>query len=191
VRLAAGALVAAALLAPSVAAAPASAPAVMTVAVTGATGPADDATGFVVGDGRVMTVAHVLGEGAGGDAGRAGAIAVGGRPATLARVDRQLDLAVLAVPGVHGPAPRRGAAVAWVLVPGGARPARLVRRISARVDGVRRPALELRTDVAAGDSGAPVVSATGRLAGVVFARSRERPGIAYAVDAVSVAALLG
>jgi Trypsin-like peptidase domain len=183
VRLAAGALVAAALLAPSVAAAPATAPAVVTIAVKGAPGPSDEATGFVIGDGRVLTVAHVVGDG--------GAITVAGRPAAVALVDRALDLAVLAVPGVGGAAPRPGGDVARVIVPGGARPARLVRRISARVDGVRRPALELRADVAAGDSGAPVVSSAGRLAGVVFARSRGRPGVAYAIDAAALAPLLG
>ena len=67
----------------------------------------------------------------------------------------------------------------------------MVRRISARLDGAGpRPALELRADVAAGDSGAPVVTAGGRLAGVVFARSQHRAGVAYAVDASAVGPLL-
>jgi hypothetical protein len=35
--------------------------------------------------------------------------------------------------------------------------------------------------VSVGDSGAPLVTPTGRVAGVLFARSRTRPGIAYAV----------
>ena len=52
----AAACVAAALLAPSVAAAPPRPPQVVTVSV----GRADTATGFVVGPGRVVTVAHVL-----------------------------------------------------------------------------------------------------------------------------------
>jgi S1-C subfamily serine protease len=139
----------------------------------------DRASGFVVGDGLVVTVAHVLDD--------APAVA-SGHPARVLRVDRANDLALLAVPGVRGEAPRLG--------PGGdtrvlGRPAPVVRRIAASVDGgPRRPALELRAAVARGDSGAPVVTATGRVAGVVFARSRGRHRTAYAVDATALAALL-
>ncbi len=173
----AAACVAAALLAPSVAAAPPRPPQVVAVSV----GRADTAKGFVVGPGRVVTVAHVL-DGAGD-------VIVDGRRATVVRRDDRLDLAVLAVPGVDG-APVRVAAGGTRVVVGG-RPARVVRRITARVDGAAaRPALELRADVAPGDSGAPVVTAAGRLAGVVFARSRDRAGVAYAVDASAVGALL-
>jgi V8-like Glu-specific endopeptidase len=53
-----------------------------------------------------------------------------------------------------------------------------------------RDALELRADVGAGDSGAPVVDGRGHLLGVVFARSRARDGTAYAVEADAVHALL-
>jgi hypothetical protein len=64
----------------------------------------------------------------------------------------------------------------------------VLRTIDARVrragsDRVaRRPALELAARAGAGDSGAPVMR-DGRVAGIVFARSSRRPGIAYAVDA--------
>jgi hypothetical protein len=170
------ALVAAALLAPAVAAAPPRAPEVVVVSVGH-----DVATGFVAGDGLVVTVAHVLGP----------AVTVGGRRAVVLRADRRLDLAVLRVAGVEGERPRVGQARATVVrVPDGTRPAPTVRRIRARVDGLRRPALELRADVAAGDSGAPVVTPGGRLAGVVFARSRGRARTAYAVDATAVARFL-
>jgi S1-C subfamily serine protease len=54
----------------------------------------------------------------------------------------------------------------------------------------RRPVLELRAAVRPGDSGAPLVGRDGTIAGVVFARSTERTGIAYAVDAAVLAALL-
>jgi hypothetical protein len=84
---------------------------------------------------------------------------------------------------------RRGPAVK-------ALPARVVRRIDATVrtagvpgSAVHRPALELAASPAAGDSGAPVV-AGGRIAGVVFARSSRRPGVAYAVDASVLEGLL-
>jgi S1-C subfamily serine protease len=166
-------LVGSALVAPTVVAAPPRAPAVVPVVVAHATGPPDRATGFVAGDERVVTVAHVLG----------GAVTVAGRRATVVRTDPRLDLAVLRVPGLRGPRPRvaRGGDP-LVITAGGPRPAPLVRRIVARLDGVERPALELRAVVAAGDSGAPVVTRGGRLAGVVFARSRTRAATAYALD---------
>jgi hypothetical protein len=50
--------------------------------------------------------------------------------------------------------------------------------------------LVVRAQVAAGDSGAPVLTASGRIAGVLFARSRTRARTAYAADAGAVARLL-
>jgi S1-C subfamily serine protease len=158
-------LVAALVLAPILLVAPPRGPDLVTVRVGHET-----ATGFVAGNGAVMTVAHVLG----GDE-----IVVDGRRATVARVDRRLDLALLRVPGVRGERARFGGGGDTRLLGG---EATIVRRVRASVDGgPRRPALELRADVDAGDSGAPLVTATGRVAGMVFARSRTRPGVAYAV----------
>lgn len=123
----------------------------------------DVATGFVVGHGRVVTVAHVLGYD----------VRVNGRPARVLRRDDRLDLALLAA-DVSGPEVRLG----------GDDP-RVVRRADASVDGSgwRRPVLELRSEVEPGDSGAPVVTSSGRVAGVVFAESRSRAGYAWAIDA--------
>ena len=167
------AVVAALVLAPAVVAAPPRAPELVTVAV----GP-DRAMGFVAGDGVVVTVAHVLGE---------EVITADGRPATVARVDRRNDLALLRVPGVRGAASRFGGGGATTVL---GRPAPIVRRIRVSVDGgPRRLALELRAQIVVGDSGAPVVTASGRVAGVVFARSRTRGDVAYAVDVSAVAAL--
>ena len=139
--------------------APAAGPEVVDVTV----GRADAARGFVAGPGRVVTVAHVL------DA--PGDVLVDGRRATVVRRDERLDLAVLAAP-VDGPVARFGGTSRDV-----------VRRANARVDGSawRRPVLELRTEVEVGDSGTPVLSADGRVVGVVFARSNERSGRAWAV----------
>jgi Trypsin-like peptidase domain len=168
------ALAAAALLTPTLAVAPPRAPHIVTVSVGH-----DRATGFVAGDARVLTVAHVLGD---------AAVTVDGRPATVVRLDRRLDLALLDVPGIAGDAPRLGGGDDTRVF---GRPAPVLRHITARVDGgPRRLALVLRADVAAGDSGAPLVTAGGRVAGVVFARSRTRAGTAYAVDASAVADLL-
>jgi len=158
------------------------------------------ATGYLAADGRVVTVAHALGDGPVVVRGADGAA----RPATVVRRDERLDLAVLAVGGLPDDAPvvaraplgARGPAYAVVLRDGAHAPATVVRRIDARVrsgDGggvARRDALELRTTITAGDSGAPLLGPDGRVAGVVFARSRERPGIAYAVAASELDALL-
>ena len=158
-------LLAALLLAPILLVAPPRGPELVTVRVGH-----EQATGFVAGDGRVMTVAHVLG----GDE-----IVVNGQHATVVRVDRRLDLAWLRVAGLRGQRARLGGGGDTRLL---GRPAPIVRRIRASVDGgPRRPAFEIRADVTAGDSGAPLVTPTGRVAGVVFARSRTRPGVAYAV----------
>jgi hypothetical protein len=174
------ALAAAALLAPTAVAAPPRAPEIVTVAVGH-----DRARGFVTGDERVMTVAHVLGAGdevVAGDASARGGgetITVDGRPATIVRLDRERDLAVLRVPGLSGERPRFGGGGETRLL---GRPAPVVRRIRASVDGgPRLPALEIRADVEIGDSGASLTTPTGRVAGMVFARSRTRPEIAYAV----------
>jgi S1-C subfamily serine protease len=190
---------AAALLAPCIAARPAGDPALVQVLVAPAAGPADVATGVPAGPGRVLTVAHVLEAG-----GRVSVREGDGRShrARVARLDPRADLAVLEVPGLRA-APLRagtGTAAARLLVrrEGGveARAVGVRRRIVARFRGpagtpVRvRPALELAAQVAGGDSGAPVVTAGGRVAGIVYARSRERAATAYAVSAPAVAPLL-
>jgi S1-C subfamily serine protease len=153
------------------------------------------ATGFTVSPGRVVTVAHVL-EGDSVTVRGADGVA---RQAAVVRRDATLDLALLAVPGPR-PAPAFTPAGPRLLVLRGGEPAalpvRVVREIAANVrapgdrDVARRPALELTGAVAAGDSGAPVLR-DGRLAGVLFARSRHRPGVAYAVDAEALAGLIG
>jgi S1-C subfamily serine protease len=165
-------------------------PRVVAVAVTSPAGAAERATGFAAGRDRVVTVAHVL------DAG--GAVTVDGRRARVLRVDRRDDLALLAVPGVSAVRARtteKPGGDVRLLLRTTARPARIRRAITATVTvepdpAVRRPALDLAADVAPGDSGAPVVDARGRVAGVVFATSSDRAHTAYAVDASAVAALL-
>jgi hypothetical protein len=157
------------------------------------------ATGFAVPHGRVITVAHVLD----------GPVTVGGRRVRVLRVDRRSDLALLSVPGVDtgeldvasardgehlrvlrlrngGPSILsvhvRRSIVAHVRAPGAAQ-------------AVVRPALELvlprrHGSVAAGDSGAAVITDAGELAGVVFAASRNRADTSYAVDGSAVTRLL-
>jgi S1-C subfamily serine protease len=160
-------------------------PAVMQVAAGG-----EVATAFALGPGELVTVAHVLGRRAPGATVRL----QGGRRATIRAVDERDDLALLAVPGLRAPRAALDPAArgkAGVLVVRRSRvrtvPATIRRAITATIrtpDGrrvVRRPALELRADVEPGDSGAPVVTPDGRIAGVVFAQSDAREHVAYAV----------
>lgn len=163
-------------------------PMVVAVELTPAAGPPDVATGVATGPGRVLTVAHVL-----DGTGTVSVREPGGRShaATVERVDRSLDLAVLSVEGLEAPRLRTGPAG------GGARllllrgdgvdtvksPVRrhIVAHLVDQPGAPRRPALELAADIRHGDSGAPVLGADGRLAGIVYARSEARPGTAYAV----------
>jgi S1-C subfamily serine protease len=157
------------------------------------------ATAVSTGDGRVLTVAHALPE-------RAATVRVGGRPARVLRIDRRLDLALLAVPGLRAPAvrlapedaSRRAAASITVIRRGraGAVAAGVRRRVVVRWRDqpddppVLRPGLEVAATIDPGDSGAPVLDARGRLLGVLYARSADRPGTAWAVDATAARALL-
>jgi S1-C subfamily serine protease len=156
------------------------------------------ATGFAVGRDRIVTVAHVLD----------GAVTVAGTRARVVRVDRRSDLALLALRG--SAAPQDPPALAVESARAGSR-LRLLRlrdgRPSAQSVDVRRaivahvraagahgastrPALELAARVSPGDSGAPLLSDSGALAGVLFAASRGRDNTAYAVDASAVKRLL-
>jgi S1-C subfamily serine protease len=150
------------------------------------------ATGFPVADGRVVTVAHVLD----------GPVTVRGRRVRVLRIDRRNDLALLSVPGLRAAAPDIASAandehLRVVRVRDGA-PSLLsvhVRRsIVAHVRAAgsarafARPALELSAleghgHAASGDSGAPVITDSGAVAGVIFAASRNRADTAYAVEA--------
>jgi S1-C subfamily serine protease len=151
--------------------------------------PHEVATAFALGSDRAVTVAHVLD-------GRVVRLR-DGRSATVQSVDQANDLAVLSVPGLHAPRTRFRSASGDVVVLVVRRdrvvalPAHVRRSIVARIrtpDGrrvVRRRALELVTDIAPGDSGAPVVTRDGRVAGVVFAQSNRRDHTAYAVSVLA------
>jgi S1-C subfamily serine protease len=167
-------------------------PQVLSVHVpAGAARPDFDATAFAVGDGRAVTVAHVLRSGR--------PVLVSARRARVLRVDRRLDVAVLAV-GAGGAGTRTATATARagdgvtvrVLRDGAVRPlgATVRRPISARIDGALRPALELDAAVMPGDSGAPVVDGHGGVVGVLFAEAADRDGVAYALDARALGPLL-
>lgn len=177
---------------------------IVSVLVTGT----ERVTGFAAGDGRVITVAHGLGAGDGARDDVASLRVQAGhetpRPARLLRLDLRADLAVLAVRGLGGEPPELAAARGGdpvrlgllrdgVTVSAAATVRRAVQahvRSSGAERALSRPALELEAGLRPGDSGAPVVSEDGELTGVVFARSRDEPHTAYAVDAQAVERLL-
>ena len=55
----------------------------------------------------------------------------------------------------------------------------------------QRSGFELSAPIAGGDSGSGVFDRSGRLLGVVFARSTERTATGFAVDAAAVENLMG
>jgi S1-C subfamily serine protease len=177
---------------------PPSGPAVVDVLVVPPVGSADVATGFEHGDGRIVTVAHLL-------PARSVRVLVrsGDGPARRARVialDRRGDLAVLELDAeTPRPSPLPGSGSPRLLVRRDGRPAAIEaavrRRINARIRPrpgaapVLRRALELEARVRQGDSGAPLVAADGRLLGVLFAQSSGTSDTAYAVAAGRLDAL--
>jgi S1-C subfamily serine protease len=172
-------------------------PVVVRVELESATGAADTATGFGVGPGRIVTVAHVL-----DPARRLLVRSPDGRMhrARLLREDRTDDLALIAVPGLQSRALADTASSGERLLVKRAGhtavvPAVVRRHVNATVRGpdwgpYRRPALELGSRVELGDSGAPLVDGSGHVAAVLFARSTDAAGTAYAVDVSAVNRLL-
>jgi S1-C subfamily serine protease len=165
-------------------------PPVLSVRVpAGATRPDFDATAFAVGGGRAVTVAHVLRTGR--------PVLVAARRARVLRVDRRLDVAVLAIgdggPAVRARSARAGQRVTVRVLRGGtvrSLRATVRRAVSAHIGAAVRPALELAAAVMPGDSGAPVVDGRGGVVGVLFAQAADRDGVAYALDARALGPLL-
>jgi S1-C subfamily serine protease len=158
-------------------------------------------SGAIVDEQRVMTSAHTV-------AGAQEIVVIdfdGDRhPAVLVGFDPDKDLAVLSVAGLDGDplAKRRasGGESGWVLAwdpdeGAHANPMTVTKRILVSIediyvaDIVERHAIEIDADVTSGDSGAAVVTQTGEMVGVVYARSRSRPA-GFALDEQEIAAAL-
>ncbi|HEV7862926.1 MAG TPA: MarP family serine protease [Acidimicrobiia bacterium] len=156
-------------------------------------------SGFVAARGLVMTNAHVV---AGVDQ---PFVLDGGRrrPATTVVFDSAVDVAVLRVDGLSPPAlpllagtvgPGAGGAV--IGYPGGGpldvEPAAVLARFEAlgrdiysrRI--IARQVYQLRSRIRPGNSGGPLVDATGAVIGLVFSRSSFRPDIGFALTAPQV-----
>ena len=166
------------------------------------------ASGFAVADDLVVTAAHPV-------AGRRQVAVTDSagrnRNGFVVALDPLLDVAAVRVPGLAAAPVVLGGGDAVSLAPPGsvgvvaavpedgellAKPARVTRRIRAHIDDiylagrVSRRALELSFDGAYGDSGAAVLNSDGTVVGMVFATSRHRQDVGYAVRSVEVRSLL-
>lgn len=167
-----------------------------------------DGSGFVYAEDRVMTNAHVV---AGVDRPTVQVRGTGERfPARVVYLDKDVDVAVLYVPGLSSPsidfAPeqaQRGDAAVVAGFPGGGELTTAPARVRGVVDArgtdiygrgtVVREIYSIRGQVLPGNSGGPLLSSTGDVYGVVFAASVEDPATGYALtaDQVSDAASAG
>ncbi|MEU4655803.1 MarP family serine protease [Streptomyces sp. NPDC023723] len=162
-----------------------------------------EGTGFVFGERRVMTNAHVVG---GVDE---PTVQIGGEgrryDATVVLYDWQRDIAVLDVPDLRAPVLRfaeqdanisDGAIVAGFPENGSydVRAARLRGRITAtgadiyQRGTVRRDVYSLYATVRQGNSGGPLLTTDGEVYGVVFAKSLDDPQTGYALTADEIEA---
>ncbi|MBZ9645599.1 MarP family serine protease [Streptomyces sp. PSKA30] len=178
-----------------------------TVKVTGPvenTGRVSEGSGFVYGDGLVMTNAHVV---AGVDR---PSVQIGGvgewLPATVVLYDSGTDAAVLRVTGLDAPAvsfaegdATRGssAVVAGYPENGGLdlQAATVATRMNATgldiydESTVTRDVYQIRSTVRPGNSGGPLLTTDGQVYGMVFARSTAHPDTGYALAADQLRAL--
>ncbi|MFJ4829289.1 MarP family serine protease [Streptomyces sp. NPDC088747] len=160
-----------------------------------------EGTGFVFGERRVMTNAHVVG---GVDE---PTVQIGGEgrkyDATVVLYDWERDIAVLDVPGLDAPALQftSGDAVSGnnAIVAGfpqngayNVQPARVRGRITANGPDiyhrgtVRRDVYSLFATVRQGNSGGPLLTPEGKVYGVVFAKSLDDANTGYALTADEV-----
>ncbi len=156
----------------------------------------------VIDNGLVATAAHVIAGSTGGVTVRLPSGAAW--PATVVAFDPDRDLALLAAPGLAAEPLELAAARPGDtgLIVALSRDDEIIsvahqveREITATGDDiygegeVSRRALELAADVEPGMSGGGAYDEDGRLLGIVFAESRERP-ITYAVTSAEIEALL-
>ena len=165
-----------------------------------ACGQSQSGSGFVVSTDRVVTNAHVV---AGVTEPVVEVPGEASRPGRVVYFDPENDLAVIAVEGLPA-APLRltgtlsagDTAVTDGYPLGGpfsSGAAKVISVTSPRVDNIygtgstSREIYTLAADVQEGDSGGPVLTRTGRVAGVVFARSENTDNIGYAMTPAALA----
>ncbi|KAB1657699.1 MarP family serine protease [Pseudoclavibacter sp. CFCC 11306] len=148
-------------------------------------------SGFVVSDDRVVTNAHVV------SGVSEPVVEVPGKPAKSGRItyfDPKADLAVIDVDGLGAPvlplasaaAVGRGTQGAVQGYPGGgpftSGPASVMAAGTVDFSGSGpRDVLTLAANVQPGNSGGPLITTNGEIAGVVFAKERSVPNVGYAI----------
>lgn len=158
------------------------------------------ATGMLIGDETVITVAHAVVD--------ANDVFVRDRSlqwwaSEVRHVDRDRDLALLSVPGLRATdmavaTAQRGEQVTMLGgLTSGTASGEVMRRVVINTNSIgseietERRGYELALDIERGDSGAAVVDGDGRLVGVIFAQSSRRAGVAWATDLSAVPDVLG
>lgn len=166
------------------------------------------ASGFATSDDLVVTAAHPV-------AGRRRVAVTDtagrSRNGFVVALDPALDVAAVRVPGLGADPVDLAAGDDAALAPAGGRgvvaamsdaglltpkPVEVIRRVRTNIEDVYRTVrvsrrgLELRFDGGYGDSGAAVLNGDGAVVGMVFATSRFREDVGYAVRAVEVRSLL-
>lgn len=160
-------------------------------------------SGFIAGDGLVMTNAHVL----------AGSTAIevvdttARHRAELVYFDPDIDIAILRTPKLNAKVLpianrnyQRGQEAVVLGFPGGgefhAEPAGIMRIMEARgydiynKRQIDRNVYELRANVVQGNSGGPLVLADGTVIGMVFASAQNESGYGYALTGPEIAQAL-
>lgn len=161
------------------------------------------ATAVLVGEGRLLTVAHAI---AGAEDDLAIVTLDGtSRAVSVLSFDPEADLALLEADGVEGTPAEFGAAAAGdlgtiVAVTGDLELRQIDYRVARTTTAssgdiydqgeVLRSVLDLEAVVGPGDSGAPLVDEGGAVVGLVFAKSTDREGAAWALSVEEIEAFL-
>ncbi|WP_157413521.1 MarP family serine protease [Agromyces allii] len=158
-------------------------------------------SGFVIAPGRIVTNAHVV---AGVDEPVVETPGLAARSGSIVAFDADLDLAIIAVDGLDAAAlpvtdAAAGADVAVAGYPFGGplelRPGRVmsVGSVTFReADGTStRNVMTLAADVDHGNSGGPVLTGDGTVAGVVFAKSEAVDNVGFAIPVSTLNAFAG
>jgi S1-C subfamily serine protease len=150
-------------------------------------------SGFPIGEGLIVTNAHVV---SGTTDHRIQTADGTVLPASVAYFDPEVDIAILRVPGLAGPGLEfagggRGTTGAVIGYPGGGQERVEPAVIDGAIDAegrdiysanlVTRQIYVLQSHVRPGNSGGPIVDLQGRVLGVVFATSASQPDQAYAL----------
>jgi len=169
--------------------------AVVTIEAEGCSLVASRGVGVVVGDqGMIVTVAHTI----------AGATRITvvddqglDHRATVRWFDPEADMAILKIgdfpaPGLQLARARQGRRAVILTTRTGfgtiGVSATVEKFITVTIEDIyrdkiaTRSAMELHAQIRKGDSGAGVVDDAGRVVGIVYANSRQRPGVAFALD---------